>query len=72
MFKVNTTALRKHMIDAGFFTNKELARAANSTASTIGNVVSGRHYPNADLMFRISTALHLTQEQSGELWFFEE
>lgn len=71
-FAVDTVALRKAMIDKGFFTISALSSATNVSRNTIGKVLDGTIRPSVDVMDKISSVLELSSENSGAIFFAEE
>lgn len=72
MFEVDTVALRKAMLDAGFNDIKSLSEASGVNRVTTGDVVNGRIYPSSQVMARFAMTLHLSGQAAGEIFFKEK
>ena len=72
MFEVDTTALRKAMVEAGYLDIQSLSLASGVNRNTTANVVKGKIYPSSQVMSRLAAALHLSGEAAGVIFFKEK
>ena len=72
MFEVDTTALRKAMVEAGYLDIRSLSQAAGVNRNTTADVVKGKIYPSSQVMSRLAAALHLSGEAAGTIFFKEK
>ena len=70
--EVDIKLLRKSMIDNGIITIEELSEATGVNRNTLADVVNGRSYPSSKVMVALKTALKLSQEEAGSIFFKEK
>lgn len=69
MFKTDTVALKKLMIDNGFDKIIDLAKASKIDRTTLGKVLSGKLQPTTDVMYKLVATLHIPPHQAGNIFF---
>lgn len=69
IFKTDTIALRKSMIDAGFDKIVELADASGIDRNTLSKVINGEAQPSSNVMDKLVSALQLAPEKAGQIFF---
>lgn len=67
--KTDTIELKKAMIEKGFNTNISLATASGVNRDTLGKVLNGQIQPSYDVMNRLITALELSENEAGRIFF---
>ena len=70
-YTVDTTELRKEMLDAGYKTIVAFSDAADVSRVTMGKVLSGEIRPSADVMDKIAAALNLAPAKAGSIFFVD-
>ena len=72
MYEIDTTELRKAMVEKGMFTSEALSVASGVNRNTISEVVNGKTYPSTSVMARIGTALGFNGSEMGRIFFKEK
>ncbi len=70
--EVDIKLLKKSMIDNDINTIEELSEATGVNRNTLADVVNGRAYPSSRVMVKIKSALNLSQEEAGLIFFKEK
>lgn len=70
-YRTDTIALRKLMIDAGFNTISELAKASKIDRTPLGKIINGKAQPSADQMDKLVMALNMNPITAGSVFFAE-
>lgn len=71
-YSVNTTELRKAMIENGFLTIGELAETAKVDRNTVGGILNGKARPSLNVIEKIANALTLNGDDVGRIFFDNE
>lgn len=69
MYRVNTAELKKAMIDNDINSIGELSEKCGVNRVTLGTIISGKSYPSSDSMVRIASALKMSGEKAGSIFF---
>lgn len=69
MYSVDTTELRIAMVEAGITTIKGMSEASGINRDTISGVLNGSIYPSSIVMAKLVTALGLSGERAGRIFF---
>ena len=68
MYTINTTELKKAMLDCGIKTNKQLSEITGINRNTIGDLMNGKLKPTMGVIYNIANALNLTSERAGNIF----
>jgi transcriptional regulator with XRE-family HTH domain len=68
-YKVDTTALRKLMIDNGFDTIISLEKASGVNRNTISGILKETIRPSVQVMDALAAALHMSPAIAGSVFF---
>lgn len=68
----NVKELRKSMIDAGLNEIQSLSKASGVNRNTLGEILSGKRQPSADVMYRLTVSLNLSPDRAGAIFFSQE
>lgn len=69
MYFIDIKELKKAMIDADLDSIQKLADASGVNRNTVGDVVNGNILPSSDVMRKIASALKLSSERAGRIFF---
>lgn len=72
MYEIDTTELRKAMVEKGMFTSEALSAASGVNRNTVSEVVNGKTYPSTSVMTRIGSALGFSGSEMGRIFFKEK
>ena len=69
MYYIDIKELKKDMVDADLDSIQKLSDASGVNRNTVGDVVNGNILPSSDVMRKLATALMLSSEQAGRIFF---
>ena len=69
MYKVDTKALQKAMIDADIKTIEQLSELTGVNRNTISDIINGKIFPSSMVMSKLASCLKLTSEDAGRIFF---
>lgn len=69
MFRTDTIALRKIMIERGYNTISSLANDAGIDRNTLSKVLNGVIQPSAPIMYSLVETLGIEPERAGSIFF---
>ena len=72
MYKVDTIALRKIMLDKQINTISALSHRSGVGRDTLGRILNGEIVPSTKIMYQIAGALEMTANQAGECFFAQK
>ena len=67
--RTDIKALRKKMIDEGFYTNTSLSAASGVDRTLVGKILSGKKQPPSEAMFRLAAALNMSDQEAVSIFF---
>ncbi len=67
--QIDTKELRKSMIDQGFDTDRDAAKAAGISENSLRRVLKRGEQPSAAIMYAIADVLDLSPEEAGRVFF---
>lgn len=70
-YHINAKAIRKAMIDNDYTEIKDLAEQTEINRNSLAQILKGEGNPTYGVMKTIASALNLTTEQAGEIFFAE-
>lgn len=62
-------ALKKIMVEQDLEKISKLSQIAGISRSTLGNILSGKTQPSADVMHKLVATLKIPPEKAGEIFF---
>lgn len=68
-YRVNVAELKKAMIDSGFNKVKDLSQATGVDRNTLGKILNEKAIPSSRTMYALVSALNLSYEKAGEIFF---
>lgn len=71
-YTVDTTELRKTMLDNGIVTINDLAEMAGVDRNTVGGILSGKVRPSSAVIEKIASALSMSGNDVGRVFFKEK
>jgi transcriptional regulator with XRE-family HTH domain len=71
-FLTDTVELRKLMAENGFNTISALSSASRINRNTLGKVLDGSIQPSADIMYKLVSALKMTPDRAGTVFFCQK
>lgn len=69
MYEVDTKELRKKMIDCDIDTIEKLSTKTGVNRNTLSDVINGKSRPSSAVMAKLVSALGLTPEEAGNIFF---
>lgn len=69
MYKVDTKALQKAMIDADIKTIEQLSELTGVNRNTLSDIINGKIFPSSMVMSKLASSLKLTSEDAGRIFF---
>jgi len=72
MYRVDTIALRKMMLDRNITTICALSNRSGVGRDTLGRIINGEIVPSTKIMYQIAEALEMTANQAGECFFAQK
>ncbi len=69
MYKVDTKALQKAMIDADIKTIEQLSELTGVNRNTLSDIINGKIFPSSMVMSKLASCLKLTSEDAGRIFF---
>lgn len=69
MYKVDTKALQKAMIDLDIKTIEQLSEITGVNRNTLSDIINGKTFPSSMVMTKLAHCLHLTGEEAGRIFF---
>lgn len=69
MYKVDTKALQKAMIDLDIKTIEQLSEITGVNRNTLSDIINGKIFPSSMVMAKLAHCLHLTSEEAGRIFF---
>lgn len=69
MYFIDIKELKKAMIDAELDSIQALSDKSGVNRNTVADTVNGNSLPSSDVMRRIATALDLSSERAGRIFF---
>ena len=71
-YEVDLKGLRKAMVDKDLNTIEDMCVASGINRNTVSDVLHGRAYPSSSVMARMGTALGLSGDEMGRIFFKEK
>lgn len=65
----DVVALKKIMVEKRLDKICDLSRVAGVSRVTLGNILSGKTQPSAEVMNKLIVALNIAPEQAGQIFF---
>lgn len=72
MYKVDTKALQKAMIDLDIKTIGQLSEITGVNRNTLSDIINGKTFPSSMVMAKLAHFLHLTSEEAGRIFFYSK
>lgn len=69
MYKVDTKALQKAMIDADIKTIEQLSELTGVNRNTLSDIINDKIFPSSMVMSKLASCLKLTSEDAGRIFF---
>lgn len=67
--RTDVIALRKLMIEKGFFTISQLSKVSGISRKTLSKVLKENAQPSSPVMYKLSETLNVYGEKAGEIFF---
>lgn len=68
-YTIDTKEIKKLMIENGFETITSLSEATGVNRTTLGKILNGEQKPSSEAMYKIASALRITGEKAGKIFF---
>jgi len=68
-YKVDIIRLKKILVEKGLDKNTDLAVATGIDRNRVGALLSGKINPSTDMMYKVASALNLSSEVAGSIFF---
>ena len=69
IYKTDTVAIKKRMIEKGIKTITELSALTGVNRNTLSKVLSGESQPSSDVMEKLVYNLEFTPQEAGPIFF---
>lgn len=69
IYKTDTVALKKEMIDNGISTIIQLSALTGVSRNTLSQVLNGQTQPSASVMHKLVESLRISPERAGFIFF---
>lgn len=67
--KTDTIALRKLMLEKGYYKIIDLSRKSGIDRTTLGKILRGKAQPTTDVMYKLVDTLEIPPELAGSIFF---